>query len=151
MGNHKKWKNCVEFFYTKCTVNSGKLQQNCVLWQKLRRFTNLSKLHKNCCAALQFFGGTSKATTAQHHVSNNYAMIDNNTKSVSSHLDTMTANVLSMSIQQLLLHASKQLPQPLSWRLECAKVQLFCNNTWSLCQWVRIQSSTTAFNIHFCS
>jgi len=42
-------------FSTKCTVNSGKLCENCMLWQKLHRFTNLSKLRKNCSVQLCSF------------------------------------------------------------------------------------------------
>jgi len=39
-----------------CTQNVLLIQENCMLWQKLHRFTNLSKL---CCTTLQFSGGTT--------------------------------------------------------------------------------------------
>jgi len=56
--------NCVKFFYTKCAVNSGILRQNCVLWQKLCRFTNLSQLRKNRAAQLgKFLVGLGTANT----------------------------------------------------------------------------------------
>ena len=52
----KSGKIALNFFYTKFADNSGKLRQNSILWQKLYRFTDLSKLH---CTTWQFSGGTN--------------------------------------------------------------------------------------------
>jgi len=50
----KKWENCALFFYTECAVSSGKVCQNCVLWQKLYGFRYVSKL---CCKPHNFLVG----------------------------------------------------------------------------------------------
>jgi len=50
----KNGKTVLNFFYTKCAVNSGKLRKNCLLW--IHKFVKIAQ--KLRCATSQFSGGT---------------------------------------------------------------------------------------------